>query len=188
MNRKIKKLFIGLNLLLIISISAMLASAQTAGAINGKIKWKKSYGRPEGAQPCNAIDIVAYTESGSTVGNAMRLSFAETGEDYECSYNITRLPEGIPLRVSVTPSKGYDWLDDQTTSSRIYSYRREFHPLAWSGEVTLLRTKPDLPSRATGNFEMTLVASKIKEKILVNPKTRLPNLHRPLFEILRRNY
>lgn len=188
MNSKIKSLFDSINLLIIISICAISISAQTAGAINGKIKWKKSYGKPQTERPCEAIGIAAYSQSGGVVGSAYRLGFAETNEYYECSYNIRELPEGIPLRVSVTAIKSYRWLVDPTISTSLYIYRREFRPLAWSGEVTLMRVKPDIPSRASGSFDMVVVASKSKEKVLASPKIRFPSLQKPVGKISRKSF
>ncbi len=183
MNSKIKRLFYGVKLLLMIGICAISISAQTAGSINGKIKWKKSEGKPLAERPCEAIGIAAYSQAGSVVGNAYRLGFAETNDYYVCTYNIRELPEGVPLSVSVTSLKGYRWINDATISSSIYTYRRVFRPLAWSGEVTLRRVRPDFPSGASGDFEMILVANKLNEKMLVRPKTRFPSLQKPLFKI-----
>ncbi|MBI3651518.1 MAG: hypothetical protein HY231_10910 [Acidobacteria bacterium] len=186
MNRKIKKILYGLSLLLTLSVGALSISAQTAGAINGRIKWKKSDGKPEAVRPCEAFGIAAYTEAGSAVGNVIRLGFTETADNYECAYSIGNLPEGQLLRVVVNALKDYRWTGNQPTG--LFTYRRTFKPTGWTGEVTLMRVKPDLPSRARGDFDMVVVANKPNEKILLNPKIRFPTVQRSAAARPRRSF
>src|SRR5215470_4822239 len=169
--------FIVASLLFLITRADTSASAQTDGAISGNIKWEKSIGIPQSPRAGDMFKIEAYSEKGELVGKGVQLKFSETRDSYNVFYNITNLPEGRLIRVSVTLADGFRWVGGPARVATVY--HRIFKPAGWSGDVVLMRVRADIPSRARGDFEVVLAAGRPPEKILTNPKPRLPYLQRP---------
>src|SRR5689334_19849676 len=104
MNIAMKRLLFAISLFVVIAGVDLTASAQTregAGAISGTIRWPKIYGRPNAESPFDGLVVIAYAPSGRAYGTGRHLSFAEVEGYYECRYNISGLPEGVPIGVSV---------------------------------------------------------------------------------------
>src|SRR5690349_4874336 len=165
MKTMMKQLLVAIGLLVVIAGADIKASAQQregAGAISGTIRWPKVYGRPNAEPPFDALVITAYAPTGRVYGTGRHLSFSEVEGYYECRYNIPSLPEGVPIRVSVSLARGYKWIGG---GSLLVSYRREFTPAGWSGEATLMRPSADIPGRARGDFTVSLVGHGASSKL-----------------------
>ena len=155
-----KQFLFAITLLVAVAGAGVPASAQTAvgGAISGTIRWQKIYGHPNAKNPFDGLVIAASGPNGRTYSRGRHLSFSETEGYYECAYNISGLPEGVSIRVSVGLASGYKWVGFPPLL--VGRYRTEFVPAGWSGEVVLMRPNADTPARARGDFAIELVAKR----------------------------